>query len=357
VGKTKTKENMAQKANQHYVPQFYFRYFSANGKSICVLNRSTGLMNNSASIKGQASKKYFYGESEVESRLAEIDGLFSGAVREIKKNGSFENCLPHNYVLLLQNIMLQKSRTVSERKKTKAMQDKLLQLHLECEVHNDESLDEKTKEEFKKHIKSLEANPKQYQPMAMKVAIECAEHLLGLRPIVLHNKTNRPFIFGDAPVIFTNPLLKQIRLRGVLGAQTPGIIVLYPLSSNQCVMLIDERSYKINKFRSSDYRIRELSDVAQINKLQIHNAASAIYFSDFKYSRYVAELWRQEQEKLVDHKGKIVEAPGYYHNGEALGDILHSFEEQLPLVPKLSFLKYVEVPEREYQFSRRKDYV
>jgi hypothetical protein len=348
---------MAQKANQHYVPQFYFRYFSGNGKSICVLNRSTGIMIESAPIKGQASKKYFYGEGEFENRLSEIEGLFSVALKEIKNIGNFDKCLPQNYHLLLQNIMLQKSRTVSERKKTKAMQDRLLQLYLECEVNNDDSLDEKTKEEFKIYIESLEANPKQYQPVAMKIAVDCAKDLFGLCPVMLHNKTNRPFIFGDAPVIFTNPLLRQIRLRGVLGAQTPGLIVLYPLCSRKCIMLIDERLYKINQFRSSGYPIRDLSDVAKINKLQIHNATSAIYFSDFKYSRYVSELWRQEQKTLVDHKGKLVEAPGFYHNGESMGDIIHSFEEQLPLVPKFSFLKYFEIPEREYRFSRRKDYV
>jgi len=80
---------MSKKVNQHYVPQFYFRYFSENGKSICVLNRDSGKAIKSASIKGQASKKYFYGDSDVEDRLSEIDGLFSTALRQIRKSFSF----------------------------------------------------------------------------------------------------------------------------------------------------------------------------------------------------------------------------------------------------------------------------
>ena len=128
---------MAQKANQHFVPQFYFRYFSENGKSICALNRDKGTVIESASIKGQASKKYFYGDADIEDRLSEIEGLFSDALREIRVSFSFEDCTPENYVLLLQNIMLQKSRTMSARKKSKAMQDRLLQLHMECEVNNE----------------------------------------------------------------------------------------------------------------------------------------------------------------------------------------------------------------------------
>lgn len=347
---------MANKANQHYVPQFYFRYFSEDGKSISVLNRKNGKSIERAPIKGQASKKYYYGDEEIESNLSEIEGHFSGALREIKETNSFEICTPENYVLLLQNIMLQKSRTVSERKRSKAMQDRLLQLYMECEVNNDESLDDETKEGFRKIAQTLEADPKQYQAMGMSIALECADSLVDLMPVILHNKTNRPFIFGDAPVIFTNPFLKRIKLRGVLGAQTPGLIVLYPLSSQHCVMLIDERAYKIKRFRTSRYSVRNLRDISLINRLQIHNSASAVYFSNIKYSQYVEALWQQEKARLIDHIGKVVEAPGIDHNGQPMGDIMHSFEEQLPLVPRFSFLDYREVPEEEYQFGRRKEY-
>lgn len=347
---------MAHKANQHYVPQFYFRYFSKNGKSICLLNRDSGKTIESAPIKGQASKRYFYGDAEVENALSEIEGLFSSALRQIKDDSCFESCTPENYVLLLQNIMLQKSRTMSARKKSKAMQDRLLQLYMECEVNNDESLDEETKEAFRTITQGLEANPKQYQGMEMSIAIECSKSLVDLLPIILHNRTNLPFIFGDAPVVFTNPYLKNVTLRGVLGAQTPGLIVLYPIGSMHSIMLLDERTYKIKKFRNSILLVRNLIDIAALNKLQIHNASIAVYFSDYQYSHYASELWRQEKVRLVDHRGKVVEAPGVDHNGEPMGDIVHSFEEQLPFIPKFSFLEYQELPEEEYRFSLREEY-
>ncbi len=169
---------MANKANQHYVPQFYFRYFSKDGKSICALNRDNGSIIETASIKGQASKKYFYGDSNVEDCLSEIEGIFSDALRKIMDSFSFDDCTPENYFLLLQNIMLQKSRTMSARKKSKAIQDRLLQLHMECAVNNDASLDEKTKENFRKIAQNIEADPKQNQSMAMSIALECAGGLV-----------------------------------------------------------------------------------------------------------------------------------------------------------------------------------
>ncbi len=347
---------MSKKANQHYVPQFYFRYFSENGKSICVLKRDTGKAIESASIKGQASKKHFYGDSDIEDRLSEIEGLFSTALREIRKSFDFETCTPESYALILQNIMLQKSRTLSARKKSKAMQDKLLQLYMECEVNKDDSLDEKTKKAFRNKARKLEADPKQYQNMEMSIAVECAKGLVDLLPIILRNKTFRPFIFGDAPVVFVNPLQKHLKLRGVLGAETPGLIVFYPLGPKHCLMFIDKKAYKFKKLRGSILSIGNKTDIAAINKLQLHNATSAVYFSNFKYSQYVRGLWKQEQAKLVGHKGKVVEAPGVYHTGEPMGDILHSFEEQLPFIPRLSFLEYQELQEEEYEFSRRGEY-
>lgn len=347
---------MARNANQHYVPKFYFRYFSKNEKNICVLNRDSGKTIEDASIKGQASKKYFYGDAEVENALSKIDGLFSSSLRQIKDNLCFESCTPENYVLFLQNILLQKTRTMSARKKSKEMMDRLLQLYMECEVNNDESLEEETKEGFRAIAQGLEANPVQYQKMMMSIAIECSHGLFDLLPIILHNKTNQPFIFGDAPVVFINPYLKNVKVRGVLGTQTPGLIVLYPVGNMHSIMLLDKRTYKIKRFRNSILPVKNFRDIAALNKLQIHNASIAVYFSDYQYSHYISELWREEKARLVNHRGKVVEAPGIDHNGEPMGDIIHSFEEQLPFIPRFSFLEYQELPEKEYRFSMREKY-
>jgi Protein of unknown function (DUF4238) len=78
---------MADSANQHYVPQFYFRGFTANARSVCVLNRSTGKTIPIASIKGQASKKYFYGDADAEKLIQKLDGAFSGVVRRFRELG------------------------------------------------------------------------------------------------------------------------------------------------------------------------------------------------------------------------------------------------------------------------------
>ena len=345
---------MAEKANQHYVPKFYFRFFSQDGNSICVLTRNNGRTIESGSIKGQASKKGFYGDTKIEQILSEMEGSFSSALRQIREDLCFEKCTPENYALLLQNIVFQKSRTMTDRNKSKLREDKQAQLYVECLVNNNEHLlTEETKNIFLDNIQGVEANPQHSQILRMETAIKHADSLCDLLPIMLQNKTTRPFIFGDAPVVFINPYLKNITSTGVLGACTPGLIILYPIGNTHSIMLIDERTYRIKKFRSSVLAVRDLKDVAALNKLQIHNASSAVYFSDSQYSQYVKYLWMEEKKNLVEHNGKVIETPEFDNNGELVSYLIHSFEQQLPFIPKLSFLEYQELPENDYKFSQR----
>lgn len=344
---------MAEKANQHYVSQFYFRYFSQDGKSICVLNRKDGCTFQSAPIKGQASKNYFYGDAETEQVLSEMEREFSSALKQIKTDLCFKKCTPENYALLIQHIALQRSRTMRARATNKPMDDKQAQLYVEYMVRNyGHQLPEETRNMFLDNIQNAEAEPKQAQLSHMKIAIEHAGSLCDLFPVILQNKTTRPFIFGDAPVIFINPYLKKVTSTGVLGAQSNGLIILYPIGNQYSIMLIDDRKYRMKNIRGSILAVKDLKDVAALNKLQIHNAFSSVYFSDYQYSDYVKNLWRKEQQRLVEHKGKVFEIPEF-DNGEVASTLIHSFEPQLPFIPKFSFLDYQELPENYYRFSRR----
>lgn len=345
---------MADSANQHYVPQFYFRGFSLDGRSICVLNRGNGKTIPVASIRGQASKKYFYGDAEVEKALQKIDGAFSRVVNRLRDCPTFDNFAAGEYHVLLQNIMLQKARTMSARKRSRGMQDRLLQLCLTTEAYNNESLDERTREERIRSATTAEADPVQYQAMQMSIALELADSLFDLLPVMLENKTNRPFIFGDAPVVFSNPYLRRDRLAGVLGTSSTGLMVLYPLSPTRQLALLDDSVYKVRCRLPDVLPVRDLRDVSTLNRMQIHNAASAVYFHHRSFSPYVVSLWLQEHRLLEENRGAVVEAPGVDQRGEPVGDIFHCFEKQLPLIPRLSFLKYSQIPQHsEYPFSRR----
>lgn len=347
---------MPAKSNQHFVPQFYFRYFSLDGRSICLLKRIDGKTIRNASIKGQASKRYFYGDASTEDLLATADGASSRVLGRLRKVGDFDDLSLEERYEFLQILMLQKARTATARTRSKPMQNKLLRMHLEMDIGNDKKLSDEEKEKFLGILNKVEANPKRFQAMEMAAAVEAAVHLADLSVLILANKTNRPFIFSDAPVVWINLFYKRITLRGVLGAATPGLLVFYPLDAHNQVLLFDSRVYRVKGGICAVRKIRSLRDVAAMNKLQIHNASLAVYFSNYMHASYVEELWRQERQHLRGNEGKVLEAPGYDETGASMGDIVHSFTPQLPYLPEFTFLRYDAIDESEYQFSSRAEY-
>lgn len=340
--------------NHYYVPQFYFRRFSPDGKSVCGLVRSKGALFAGAPIKGQASKTLFYGDSEVEKALAQLEGICSAALRALDGVGNPEKLDEGTQWELLMHLALQHSRTQAARQASQPMQDRLMQLYLEVRLNNDTELDEETKAQFREMLPDVSADPVQSQRLAMGTAMKMSTAIWDLRPVLLVNKTNRPFIFGDAPVVFYNAACFDVKLRGVLGMAAFGLLVFMPLDSSKCLMLFDETVYAVRGAREGRLMLRELTDVAALNKLQLHAASDCVYFGDKKFGPYVQALWKEESKRLSSHEGKVVQAPGFdAQTGEPLGDIVHSFNAQVNYRLKLSFLQHESYSDRDERPLKR----
>lgn len=347
---------MSNRKNHHFVPQFYFRRFSQDEKSICVLAKATGQLIEKASIKSQASRNNFYGSDEVESALGTIEGACSATLRNLAALENPSQLEESDISNLLVHIALQRSRTMSARTNAQPFQDKMARLFAEMVLSQSTKIDEDQRKLLLENLEDFGAEPVQAHRVQMGVAVEAAGELGDLLPLMLINKTNRPFVFGDAPVVFYNALYRNVRHRGVLGLTTPGLLVIFPLSSTQCLMLVDLNRYKILRAKNNCISLREFRDVAAINKLQLHAASNCVYFSDFQYAQYVSELWRQEQKRFRPHAGAVIEVPGFdAGTGEPLGDIVHGFEPQLPYPFSLSFLQHAVLGDEDYRFSRRAD--
>jgi len=119
---------VSEQSNHHYVPQFYFRYFSTDGNSICLVNRLTGVAVRQASICGQASKKNFYGEKEVEKALAVVEGDSSASLRKLIEARDSAALAPEDVDGVLGWVALQRSRTVAARNTGQPMHDKMLRI-------------------------------------------------------------------------------------------------------------------------------------------------------------------------------------------------------------------------------------
>lgn len=342
---------MADKENQHFVPQYYFRFFSENKKSISLLNRATGKTVATAPIKGQASKSYFYGDAKVESAITEVESSFIASLRKISSEKDF-GCLSESEVLsVLQAVMFQRSRTLAKRKDGKKQQDQIVKLFAEIAINKLENISEEERQEYYKLLDFMSADPIPFQGLDMAISIEQANHLLDLKRVVIKNRTKYPFIFSDAPVVMINPFQQEIVYRGVLGMVTPGLVIIFPLSPRLLILFVDHKAYDLKGDSRGVLNIKSVKDVDQLNKLQILNASNAVYFSDYEFSNYVRRLWAEVKRYLDDSpKGMIGEA--LLKEGEDTKEIVHIYERQLPLIPSFSFLKYDKASRSSFLIDR-----
>ena len=343
---------MADKENQHFVPQYYFRFFSKDQKSVSLLRKANGTVVKTAPIKGQASKSYFYGDAEVERQITEIESSFIASLKKIRNGKDFSLLSEEEALSILQAITFQRSRTLGNRVNGKPQQDFFAKAMAEVAINTSETFTDAEKQDFRKLIEFVEADPIPFQGMQMGISIMQADYLADLDRVVIKNRTKRPFIFSDAPAILINPLQQKVKIGGVLGMLTPGIIWLFPLSSRLAIMFIDKNGYKIKGKTKGALNLKAVSDVDELNKLQILNATNAVYFDGFEFAPYIFGLWKETKKNLSSGPTGVVQE-GILMDAGQEREIVHFYEKQLPVMPKFSFLQYEEVDEHS-QFQDRR---
>lgn len=343
---------MADKENQHFVPQYYFRFFSKDQKSVSLLRKTNGTVVKIAPIKGQASKSYFYGDAAAERQITEIEASFIASLKKIRREKDFSLLSEEETLSILQAIAFQRARTLGTRVNGKKQQDFLAKIMAEMAINKSKSLTGEEKKDLRELIEFVEADPLPFQGMQMAISIMQAYYLADLDRVVIKNRTKRPFIFSDAPAILINPLQKKVTTRGVLGMITPGIIWLFPLSSRLALMFIDKNGYKIKGKTKGVLNLKTVSDVDELNKLQILNATNAVYFDDFEFAPYICGLWKEITKNLSSEPTGVVQE-GILMDAGQEREIVHFYEKQLPVMPKFSFLQYEEVEKHSQLLDRR----
>jgi Protein of unknown function (DUF4238) len=345
---------VSTRKNHHFVPQFYFRRFSADGRSICLLRKADGKTTAQASIKAQASKNKFYELDEVEKALGLIEGVAAGILRELESEERFTEMSEDSIQTLLAWLAMQRARTMAARQYSQAMTDKFAQLYVEMAIGNNPDLSDEERERLYADLPNIRGDPVQAQLMEIKTAADLSHELYDLSPVLLENRTSRPFVFGDAPVVFYNAHLFDVKLRGVLGMTAPGLMVHYPLTPNLALLLLDPGVYEPKGMLNNRIKLRQLSDVMALNALQMHAASDCVYFHDIRFAGYVEAIWEQQRKRFMAHTGSVHEAPGIAaETNEPMGDIVHTFQPQLPYRMTLSFLQYEVLDDRGRRFLRR----
>jgi len=335
---------VAHNKNQHFVPQYYFRFFSTSTTMINSLLKASGEIKKNIKIRNQCSKAYFYGSVKVEKALGIMESQHSKLLKEILTIESKDDLTKflensENRIHLIEIILFQRLRTSLENNKMSEMLEKLAKelLKTELTVKGEKELLESLpncnitlNKEWKQHILLKQiADIHSMQPA-----------LFDLEVYILNNQTQRKFIFSDSPVVFYNKAYRHIKDRGTIGLQSPGLLIFFPISKNRCLLLIDKIKYSGSIIGNQFYNITNEFDINNINKLQLHHSMNTVYFSEDTNSKQILKLWKQERNKFdksycnVNTVDEIIDGEVSKNSNLTISHLSH-----IPYELNLSFLK------------------
>lgn len=255
--------------NQHFVPQFYLRFFSSDnaGKCINLYNKKLKIHIPNASLKHQASRNYFYDkDGSIETRLAQVESELSTKIRRIliKKHEQIDF---DDNMWLLFFMVLTYLRTAKRADDVEQAVDKFVKILSVPSMPED----------VKKHIESVRIKINNAGSFNLNNISSIYESVLDLKIVALTNETDINFIMSDNPLVIYNSYLERKRYqRSLNGFGLKGVQLILPLSPRKLIFAYDGEIYKINN-KIFSTGIRNKNDVRALNNLQLVNSDENIY--------------------------------------------------------------------------------
>lgn len=273
-------EKKASTKNQHFVPQFYQRNFSTDGKTIGTYIIARNKYIPTAAIKNQASGSYFYStDMKIEEALGSLEGLASSAIEKIKNN-PIQKMEKEDAMALYVFTMIQIGRTPAFVKLMKDNANKmgvmLLRKYIEAMRQTARAKEVELITDDVLNSVSIQPNePGRFAISAISQLLDiCYDMLSGAK--ILINKTNKAFISSDNPTCMYNQHFERIgNLNYALGSS--GLQIYLPLTHNLAVMYSDTNCYKIGDRKKHYVEITQDYDVDQLNRLVACTADEVLY--------------------------------------------------------------------------------
>ena len=269
---------MAVKRNQHFVPQFYLRIFQSAPKRIHLYDLGRMEPRKDVGIKGQCCKRYFHGkDSKIEDALCELEGTSAKMLQSIANTRKLPPRRNKAYLDMLTFACLQDLRTQKRTVAFDHMLHKLLGRAFK-------GMDEVPEGIVLDHLELITLSLSMI-PDALEQISDLKSHLVASR--------SEAFITSDAPVYTYNQYCEGIRDRGITGLASRGLQIFVPLSPSLLLVLYDGRAYKIRRLadRWSGRSVTDdVSDIDQLNLLQLLSAERNVYFSNWEQHRDIERL-------------------------------------------------------------------
>jgi hypothetical protein len=302
---------MADKKNQHYVPQFHLKNFSDNGnrKTINLFNiASNRFIGNKAKIQHQSSEDWFYGKDlTLENVLEHFETQTSIILKKMIDSNYFPPRFSEEHSDLISFVCLLSARTKYKEEATNDSIDGFLKYVMS--FANEFTVDKKYSKEVldKFRIKLTNAIH-----LSLETAIDISPLLRDLKYVLLLNETKLLFWTSDNPVVFYNQLLEPLRPdTSNTYYIAKGLQIFYPISPRHCLLFYDETTYGFGSKTGRVIKIDKELDVEQINLTQYINANYNLYFNEDFDKTYLEKFvekyafFRRQQKTITEEMPEL----------------------------------------------------
>lgn len=264
---------MSNNKSQHFVPQFYLRHFSADGKSIGVFNLRRQKAIPIATLENQACKDWFYGtDLKAERSLSGIEGVAAKIFSKIITTGYIPSRFSFDHHALISFIALQRARTEAAESESNEQTDKLGKMFLKHVLT-------KKDPDLLKFLPKVKITDQGAVAENMKFSLIYSPLLYDLNFKLIQNETDIAFITSDAPVVMHNQLVEKFNSSTLIGYTNTGLQIWMPISPDKAIIFYDSAAYDVGGSHSRLIIFRNPSHVQQLNEFQWELAYKNLYFS------------------------------------------------------------------------------
>lgn len=284
---------MASNKNQHFVPKVYLRRFSNDPEeaSIHLFNLSRRRSLHQASIKGQCSSNYFYGEKNKYEDLLQTYESFYGLFVADLEAGTFR--LGDDEARFLRHfVFLQHNRAEAFALHTAAYMNGMANL----------AFDENPPAEYVSQAKET-------SQMAIE-SFEKSQYLIeDLKVRLVRNRTSVDFIASDNPAVQANRWHQQNpkARHKAPGISSAGVMFFMPVTPRYLCVLYDGDVYTADN-AAGIVDLTRAEDVHALNEHQFLNCQSNVYFQQWTAKDDVAARYELVADRRPAARYELITA-------------------------------------------------
>lgn len=279
--------------NQHFVPQFFQRFFSYenNGKTIGMFNTKLNIFKNQVPISSQLSSVYLYDlDGNLENWLSQHEADSAPIFREMWEKEKLPTTQSKDHSKMLHFMVVLDLRNPIHFKILNNLEQKLPNIKSKISEGNVSTDDMVSK---LKEYQTYQGKFKSLQSAELLVS-----DLLDMKYKLIKNTTSNPFIISDNPIVLYNQFLEK--RNWTIGSQRDfglkGLQLFLPLNDSYMLAVYDPNIYKLGTKKQQVVAIDDKNSIDQLNLLQFLNSESTVNFSHRASKHYINTLYERSKK-------------------------------------------------------------